>query len=120
MGNSHSISSHSAFDFAQKGDTRSLQTLLQEAQRRPGTVDLRSYVEHRDPRGLTPLMAAAAGGYVETVRLVLFIRTRPAHDAWPCSAPSVKVTLHLIGTLVSMRSFSGTELRCMRLAQHRR
>ena len=70
MGNSHSISAQSAFDCAQKGDTRSLQTLLQEVQQRRGTIDLRSYVEFRDPRGLTPLMAAAGNGYVETVRLV--------------------------------------------------
>ena len=72
MGNSHSISAQSAFDCAQKGDSRSLQTLLQEVQQRRGT-DLRSYVEFRDPRGLTPLMAAAAGGNVETIKLVISI-----------------------------------------------
>lgn len=82
MGNSYSISAQSAFDYAQKGDTRSLGTLLAEVQRR-GT-GTRTFVEHRDLRGLTPLMAAAAGGHAETVRLV---RTLPH----PCA------TLALLG-----------------------
>ena len=68
MGSSYSVSAQSAFDYAQKGDTRSLQTLLAEVQRRG--IDVTSFVEHRDVRGMTPLMAAAAGGHAETVGLV--------------------------------------------------
>jgi len=68
MGSSYSVSAQSAFDHAQKGDTRSLQTLLAEVQRRG--IDTKSFLEHRDGRGLTPLMAAAAGGHADTVILV--------------------------------------------------
>jgi hypothetical protein len=95
MGNSHSISAQSAFDCAQKGDTRSLQTLLQEVQQRRGTSDMRSYVEYRDPRGLTPLMAAAANGYVDSVRLVTCQQPVLRVTLDPDSQPSVNPPLHL-------------------------